>query len=70
MGEVGRLKKILYEADSEGKIFLVIDYQEAEYVGCVLFDSKRFCEQVAHRLRSQQGVSIEALGSLDIAPSP
>jgi hypothetical protein len=48
----------------------VIDYEEAEYVGCVLFDSRLFCEQVAEHLLSRQGMSIEALGSLDIAPSP
>jgi hypothetical protein len=67
-GEVGLLKKVLYEPDSRGKIFLIIDYEEAEYVGCVLFDSRRFCEQVAERLLGYQGMSIEALGSLDIAP--
>lgn len=69
-GEIGLLKKVLYEPDSRGKIFLVIDYQEAEYVGCMLFDSRLFCEQVAERLLGRQGMSIEALGSLDIAPSP
>jgi hypothetical protein len=69
-GEVGLLKKVVYEPDSQGKLFLVIDYEEAEYVGCVLFDSRRFCEQVAQRLLSHQGMPIQALGSLDIAPTP
>jgi hypothetical protein len=69
-GEVGHLKKVLYEPESRGKIFLVIDYEEAEYVGCILFDSKLFCEQVAERLSSHKGMSIQALGSLDIAPPP
>ena len=69
-GEVGLLKKVLYERASLGKIFLVMEHEEAEYVGCVLFDSRRFCEEVAERLVVQQGMSIEALGSLDIAPPP
>jgi hypothetical protein len=69
-GEVGLLKKVLYEPDSQGRIFLIIDYEQAEYVGCVLFDSKLFCEQVAQRLLGYQGMSIKALGSLDIAPTP
>jgi hypothetical protein len=69
-GEVGLLRKVLYEPDSRGKLFLVIDYEEAEYVGCVLFDSGRFCEEVAAILLARLGMSIEALGSLDIAPPP
>ncbi len=69
-GEVGLLKRVLYEPESRGKIFLVIDYDEAEYIGCVLFDSRRFCEEVAERLLRCQGRPIEALGSLDIAPPP
>jgi hypothetical protein len=69
-GEVGLLKKVLYEPDSRGKIFLVIDYQDAEYVGCLLFDSRVFCAQVAECLLGYCGRSIEALGSIDIAPPP
>jgi len=69
-GEVGLLKKVLYEPDSRGKIFLIIDYEDAEYVGCLLFDSRIFCEQVAERLGTYCGMSIEALGSLDIVPTP
>jgi hypothetical protein len=69
-GEVGLLKKVLYEPDSRGKIFLIIDYENAEYVGCLLFDSRVFCERLAERLPGYYGMSIEALGSLDIAPPP
>jgi hypothetical protein len=69
-GEVGSLKQVLYEPESRGKIFLVIDYDQAEYVGCILIDSRGFCEEVAENLSARQGMSIEALGSLDIAPPP
>jgi hypothetical protein len=69
-GEVGCLKRVLYEPDNRGKIFLVIEYEQAEYVGCVLFDSRPFCEQIAEHLMGRQGMSIEALGALDIAPPP
>ncbi len=69
-GEVGLLKRVLYERESRGKVFLVIDYQEAEYIGCMLFDSGRFCEEVAARLPNYGGRSIEALGSLNIGPPP
>jgi hypothetical protein len=64
---VGLLKRVLYEPDNQGKIFLVIEYQQAEYVGCMLLDSKSFCEELASRLRSHQGVAIAAIGDLELA---
>jgi hypothetical protein len=63
---VGLLKRVLYEPDNQGKIFLVIEYQQAEYVGCMLLDSKSFCEKLADRLRSQQGAPMEAIGNLEL----
>ena len=68
-GEVGLLKKVLYEPDSRGKIFLIIEHEDAEYVGCLLFDSRGFCETLTELLLNSCGMSIEALGSLDISPA-
>jgi len=45
---------------------LVMDFELATYIGCLLFDDATFCLQIQHLLRDHCGCSIESIGGLDI----
>jgi hypothetical protein len=66
-GEIGTLKEVRYYTDRRGRIYLTIDHDGGAYVGCVLFDALVFCEKVAEHLQRCCSMSINAIGSSDIA---
>lgn len=66
-GEIGHLKETRYYPSRRGRVFLIIEHQETEYIGCLMFDDPFFCEKVANRLHALQGMSIETIGSSEIS---
>ena len=66
VGEIGRLKETRYYPTRRGRIFLIIEHEGTEYIGCVMFDDAIFCEKVANRLHAFQGMPIETIGSTEI----
>jgi hypothetical protein len=68
-GEVGVLKRVRYHPARPGRIYLSIDHDGSEYVGCVLIEDQIFCEQLAGHLQGLCGMAIEAIGSFEL-PSP
>jgi hypothetical protein len=69
-GEVGRLKEVRCYRNRPGRIFLVIDYEGAEYTGCVWVDDAAFSEEVCNLLKGFYGRSVEQIGALDLPPLP
>src|SRR5262245_43393917 len=66
-GEIGILKAVLSAAiGSRLRVFLIIEHQGEEYMGCLLFGERRFCEQVHAVLKEQLGSQIADVGSLDV----
>jgi hypothetical protein len=67
-GEVGILKEIRYQpATSSRRMFIVMEYRGAEYIGCLLLDDGSFCGGMAKFLQRCCGQSIVTVGSSDIA---
>lgn len=67
-GELGTLKEVVYRRlDARPRCYLVIEYQNENYVGTLLFDDPAFCYLVAKTLRNRIGWSIKALGDLDLS---
>ena len=65
-GEIGVLKYTLANATSE-KCFLVIEYDNIPYVGCLLCSDLAFSTQLASLLHTQSGRTIQEIGDLDLA---
>ncbi len=67
-GEVGILKKVmLSNIQFANRGFLYIDYEDSSYIGCLLFDDKAFCSQIAKLLQGHCGRSLPEIGGLDLS---
>lgn len=43
-----------------------MEHDGALYMGCLFIGDRTFCEQVFEFIRKHRGLSIEAIGSLDV----
>ena len=69
LGEIGVLKTVRYNANRPGRIYLIITHEGAEYIGCLLFEDKDLCEEVAEHLQRCCSMPIEAIGTCDLVSS-
>jgi hypothetical protein len=65
-GEDGILIYV-HAAAGSNKCDLVIEYENENYTGTLLFDEAKFCHQVAALLRQHIGKSIKEIGDLDVS---
>ena len=66
-GEIGILKKVvLSNIQFANRCFLYIDHEGASYIGCLLFDNKAFCRQIAELVQDCLNRPILEIGSLDV----
>ena len=68
-GEVGVLKEVrksLRPPVLSDRLFLIMEEQEALYVGCLLFDDRTFCEWLLAELHNHIGKNIEHIGQLKV----
>jgi hypothetical protein len=68
-GEVGNLIYVYAVADAY-KCYLVIEYENENYTGTLLFDNARLCRQVVNLLQHHLGQSIKEIGDLDVSFTP
>src|SRR5262245_16270034 len=67
-GEIGILKEVfLSKVDPKAKIFLIIEHENEEYIGCLIFSDSTFCEQMYAVLSACIGHSTSSIGSLDVS---
>jgi hypothetical protein len=66
LGEVGLLKDVRYYASRRGRLFLYVEHEGDHYVGCLMFDDPLFCVGLCERLERLRGISIEAIGGLEL----
>jgi hypothetical protein len=64
--EVGVLIYV-HTAPGSHRCYLIISYENENYAGTLLFDSARFCQEVADLLRQHIGSSIKEIGDLDVS---
>src|SRR5882724_4009476 len=50
-GEVGVLIKVELSLLDPRRLFLTIQYNNSEYMGCLLFDDATFCRDIYHLLK-------------------
>jgi hypothetical protein len=66
-GEVGTLAYVYANELVSDKCYLVMDYDQETYVGCLIFDSRAFCGQIVKLLRQHLGRAINEIGDLDVS---
>src|SRR5262245_2946156 len=67
MGEVGSLEDVVMSNIITDKIFLFILYRGYRYMGAITFDDPQFCRQLFELLKLNRGLSIKAIGDLDLS---
>jgi len=67
-GEVGILKDVfLSKVEPRSRVYLIMEHETAEYIGCLLFEDSVFCAQMCELLNQHRGSSIATIGSLDVS---
>jgi hypothetical protein len=65
-GEVGILRDVfLSRVEPQSRLFLIIEHEQQEYMGCLLFNDRTFCGQICELLKAHCGRTIAEIGSLD-----
>jgi len=69
-GEIGVLIDVIPSiVPPSNRIFLVIEHEDSQYMGCLLFDDPSFCRDVFRLLQAHLGLSIRDIGGLDLSCS-
>jgi hypothetical protein len=67
-GEIGILRTtLLSKIQPANRCYLLISYEGASYMGCLLFDDDVFCDQVTKLLQRYCNRPIAEIGSIDLA---
>jgi hypothetical protein len=67
-GEIGTLRTtLLSKLQPANRCFLLISYEGATYMGCLLFDDYVLCDQVTKLLQRYCNRPIAEIGSIDLA---
>jgi hypothetical protein len=53
--------------DPRSRIFLIIEYEDGEYMGCLHFSDPIFCRQILTVLQARRGKTIQEIGDLDVS---
>ena len=65
-GEIGVLRSALSYPYNPCKIFLTIEHERADYIGCLLMEYEFLGEYMARLLNDCIGMTTESIGSLEI----
>lgn len=65
-GEMGCLQRVNLSM-APPRCYLVMEYDGAEYMGCLLFDDRVFSLQIYYLLEAHRGYPIQHIGGLDLS---
>jgi hypothetical protein len=68
--EIGVLRQVRRSRVKPEALFLIIEHEANEYMGCLLFDNRGSCRWIHSVLRQHRGYRIEDIGSLDVSRLP
>ena len=67
-GEVGILRQVFQSSvSSKELIFLIIEHEGNEYMGCLMISDRAFRRQIFELLQTKVGCTIEHIGGLDLS---
>ena len=59
--------QVIRHDDTPNRSFLLIEYQNELYMGCLMVDDISFCKQIFHLLQGYIGYSIKETGGIDLS---
>lgn len=68
-GEVGILRAVRWAsrtASLADRCFLIMEHENAMYIGCLFFDDETFCQRVFLKLHHHIGEPIQQIGNLTL----
>jgi hypothetical protein len=66
-GEIGILKEVLSSLiEPRKRLFLIVEHNGEEYMGCLIVDDMAFCQQLEKLLRQFYNRPIAEIGSIDL----
>jgi hypothetical protein len=65
-GELGVLKEVRLSERPAQKCFLVMEHENALYMGCLLISDHAFCEQIFELIGKHRGYSVKAIGDINV----
>lgn len=65
-GEVGILRHVHFTRLPANKCYLMIEHEDDNFVGTLIFSDRWFCAQIAEILQHHIGQTIKQIGDLDI----
>jgi len=66
-GEIGTLEAAVMSDLVSNKVFLMIQCEGNRYIGSMAFDDEKFCYEIYALLKSKVGLSIKAIGDIDLS---
>ena len=67
-GEIGTLKSVkLYNIQPADRLYLLIEYEEAEYLGILLIEDYALCQQLFSLIAQHNGRTIAEIGDIDLS---
>jgi hypothetical protein len=66
-GEIGILKEVLSSIiEPRNRLFLIVEQDGEEYMGCLILDDAAFCRQIEKLLRQFYNRPISEIGNIDL----
>jgi hypothetical protein len=68
-GEIGILKAVRWASRTTSlpdRCFLIVEHENALYIGCLFFDDESVCQRVFLKIQSHIGGSIQQIGGLTL----
>jgi hypothetical protein len=66
-GEIGILTAVRFRPNNSGECYLIIEHQNEEWIGALLFDDTRFSATISILLLENLGRPISEIGSIEIS---
>jgi hypothetical protein len=67
IGEIGTLIRIAFFPETPKRLFLIMEFENEPYLGCLLFSEAGFCQQLNKILQDHVGLSIAEIGDMDLS---
>jgi hypothetical protein len=65
-GEIGILRSVRPSLFERARLFLVIEHEDREYIGTLVFEDFGFCQHIYKLLVAHLGQSIQRIGEIDL----
>jgi hypothetical protein len=66
-GEIGTLVRTAFFPETPKRLFLIMEFENERYMGCLVFSKPGFWQQLSQILHTNAGRSIEDIENLDLS---